>query len=111
MSGLWAHRRVARQAQLKAAPVGQGRTGDRGDEELLARHPRYGYRLIPAFVCASRHRSKLVAQASAVAPGGPVPKQRSRERIAPTRPRVHTPFKANMVWADDFVFDTVSTDK
>jgi putative transposase len=25
------------------------------------------------------------------------------------RPRVHTPFKANMVWAYDFVFDTTAS--
>ena len=38
-----------------------------------------------------------------------VPKKRSYKRLASTRPRVHTPFKANMVWAYDFVFDTTAT--
>ena len=38
-----------------------------------------------------------------------VPRKRPRKRIASVRPRIQTPFKANMVWAYDFVFDTTAT--
>ncbi|BEP38475.1 hypothetical protein GmRootV59_54440 (plasmid) [Variovorax sp. V59] len=38
-----------------------------------------------------------------------VPRKRPRKRIASVRPRIHTPFKANMVWAYDFVFDTTAS--
>lgn len=49
----------------------------------------------------------MVAYISPVAPGGPAgARKRPRKRIASVRPRIHTPFKANMVWAHDFVFDT-----
>jgi len=32
-----------------------------------------------------------------------------RKRIASVRPRIYTPFKANMVWAYDLVFDTTAS--
>ncbi|KLN53585.1 IS2 transposase TnpB [Variovorax paradoxus] len=38
-----------------------------------------------------------------------VARKRPRKRIASVRPRIHTPFKANMVWAYDFVFDTTAS--
>jgi putative transposase len=38
-----------------------------------------------------------------------VPRKRPRKRIASVRPRIHAPFKANMVWAYDFVFDTTAS--
>jgi transposase InsO family protein len=37
-----------------------------------------------------------------------LPKKRPRRRIASNRPRAYTPFKANAVWAYDFVFDTTA---
>jgi putative transposase len=37
-----------------------------------------------------------------------VTRKRTRKRSASARPRVHTPIKANMMWADDFVFDTTA---
>lgn len=48
--GLRAHRHVRAHPQLPAASAGQGRTGDQGDEELSAQHPRYSYRRIRIFV-------------------------------------------------------------
>lgn len=37
-----------------------------------------------------------------------LPRKRPRRRIASNRPRAITPFKANAVWAYDFVFDTTA---
>ena len=79
-------------------------------KELSAQYPRYGYRRIRIFLrrrgfeLSWSRTHRLWRQAGLL-----VPKKRSRKRIASKRPRVHTPFKANMVWAYDFVFDTTAT--
>jgi putative transposase len=67
-------------------------------KELSAQYRRRGFELS----WSRTHR--LWRQAGLL-----VPRKRSRKRIASKRPRVHTPFKANMVWAYDFVFDTTAT--
>jgi putative transposase len=76
---------------------------------LSAQYPRYGYRRIRIFLrrqgfelsCSRTHR--LWRQAGLL-----LPKKRPRRRIASGRPRAFTPFKANTVWAYDFVFDTTA---
>jgi putative transposase len=79
-------------------------------KELSAQYPRYGYRRIRIFLrrrgfeLSWSRTHRLWRQAGLL-----VPRKRSRKRIASARPRVHTPFKANMVWAYDFVFDTTAT--
>ena len=79
-------------------------------KELSAQYPRYGYRRIRIFLrrrgfeLSWSRTHRLWRQTGLL-----VPRKRSRKRIASTRPRVHTPFKANMVWAYDFVFDTTAT--
>ena len=79
-------------------------------KELSAQYPRYGYRRIRVLLrrqglewsWSRTHRLRRQA-------GLLVPTKRSRKRIASVRPRIHTPFKANMVWAYDFVFDTTAS--
>ncbi len=79
-------------------------------KELSAQYPRYGYRCIRVFLrrqglelsWSSTHR--LWRQTGLL-----VPRKRSRKRIASVRPRIHTPFESNMVWAYDFVFDTTAS--
>lgn len=79
-------------------------------KELSAQYPRYGYRRIRVFLrrqgleLSWSRTHRLWRQAGLL-----VPKKRSRKRIASVRPRIHTPFKANMVWAYDFVFDTTAS--
>jgi putative transposase len=76
---------------------------------LSAHYPRYGYRRIRIFLrrqgfelgWSRTHR--IWRQAGLL-----LPKRRPRKRIALGRPRANTPFKANMVWAYDFVFDTTA---
>lgn len=76
-------------------------------KELSAPYPRYGYRRIRIFL---RRRGFELSWSRTHRPwrqaGLLVPRKRSRKRIASQRPRVHSLFKANMVWAFDFVFDT-----
>ncbi len=77
--------------------------------ELSAQYPRYGYRRMRIFLQRQGHQlgwsrtHRLWRQAGLL-----LPKKRPRRRIATGRPRAHTPFKANMVWAYDFVFDTTA---
>ena len=79
-------------------------------KELSAQYPRYGYRRIRVFLrrrgfeLSWSRTHRLWRQAGLLVPG-----KRPRKRIASMRPRVHTPFKANMVWAYDFVFDTTAS--
>lgn len=79
-------------------------------KELSAQYPRYGYRRIRVFLrrkgfeLSWSRTHRLWRQAGLL-----VPKKRPRKRIASVRPRIHTPFKANMVWAYDFVFDTTAS--
>ena len=79
-------------------------------KELSAQYPRYGYRRIRVFLrrkgfeLSWSRTHRLWRQAGLL-----VPRKRSRKRIASMRPRVHTPFKANMVWAYDFVFDITAS--
>ncbi|UXH80104.1 IS3 family transposase [Roseateles amylovorans] len=79
-------------------------------KELSAQYPRYGYRRIRIFLrrrgfeLSWSRTHRLWRQAGLL-----VPRKRSRKRITSKRPRVHMPFKANMVWAYDFVFDTTAT--
>jgi putative transposase len=78
-------------------------------KSLSAQYPRYGYRRIRIFLrrqgfelgWSRTHR--LWRQAGLL-----LPKKRPRRRIASGRPRALTPFKANTVWAYDFVFDTTA---
>ena len=76
---------------------------------LSAQYPRYGYRRIRFFL----RRQGLELSWSRThriwrQPGLLLPKKRPRRRIASNRPRAYTPFKANAVWAYDFVFDTTA---
>lgn len=79
-------------------------------KELSAQYPRYGYRRIRIFLRRQGHQlgwsrtHRLWRKAGLL-----LPKKRPRRRIARSRPRMHAPFKANMVWAYDFVFDTTAT--
>jgi putative transposase len=76
---------------------------------LSAQYPRYGYRRIRIFLrrqglelsCSRTHR--IWRQAGLL-----LAKKRPRKRIATGRPRAHSPSKANIVWAYDFVFDTTA---
>lgn len=76
---------------------------------LSALYPRYGYRRIRIFLkrqgfelgWSRAHR--LWRQLGLL-----LPKKRPRRRFANARPRAFTPFKANTVWAYDFVFDTTA---
>jgi len=76
---------------------------------LSAQYPRYGYRRIRIFLRRQGHElswsrtHRLWRQAGLL-----LPKKRPRRRIATGRPRMHAPFKANVVWAYDFVFDTTA---
>ena len=76
---------------------------------LSAQYPRYGYRRIRIFLrrqgleLSWSRTHRIWRQAGLL-----LPKRRPRKRIATGRPRAHTPFKANMVWAYDFVFDTTA---
>ena len=78
-------------------------------QELSAQYPRYGYRRIRIFLrrrgfeLSWSRTHRLWRQAGLL-----VPRKRPRKRIASVRPRIHTPFKVNMVWAYDFVFDTTA---
>lgn len=77
--------------------------------ELSAQYPRYGYRRVRIFLqrqgfqlgWSRTHR--LWRQAGLL-----VPRKRPRRRISSGRPQACTPFKANAVWAYDFVFDTTA---
>jgi len=75
---------------------------------LSAQYPRYGYRRIRIFLRRQGHElswsrtHRLWRQAGLL-----LPKKRPRRRIATGRPRMHAPFKANVVWAYDFVFDWI----
>lgn len=77
--------------------------------ELSGQYPRYGYRRIRIFLrrrgfeLSWSRTHRIWRQAGLL-----LPKRRPRRRIATGRPRAHTPFKANMVWAYDFVFDTTA---
>jgi len=79
-------------------------------KELSAQYPRYGYRRIRVFLrrrgfeLSWSRTHRLWCQAGLL-----VPRKRPHKRIASVRPRIHTPFKANMVWAYDFVFDTAAS--
>lgn len=79
-------------------------------KELSALYPRYGYRRVRVFLrrkgfeLSWSRTHRLWRQAGLL-----VPRKRPRKRIASVRPRIHTPFKANMVWAYDFVFDTTAS--
>jgi putative transposase len=78
-------------------------------KSLSAQYPRYGYRRIRIFLrrqgfeLSWSRTHRIWRQAGLL-----LPKKRSRKRIASGRPRAHTPFKVNMVWAYDFVFDTTA---
>ncbi len=74
--------------------------------ELAAQYPRYGYRRIQVFL----ERQSQVMSADRVYriwrfAGLQVPRKRPRRRVAGGRPRPLPAFRANHVWAYDFVFD------
>lgn len=79
-------------------------------KDLSAQYPRYGYRRLRVFLCrqgfelswSRTHRLRRQA-------GRLVPRKRPRKRIASVRPRIHTPFRVDMVWAYDFVFETTAS--
>lgn len=76
---------------------------------LSAQYPRYGYRRIRIFLQRqgmqlSWSRTHSIWRCA----GLQLPKRRPRRRIAASRPRPFTPFKANTVWACDFFFDTTA---
>jgi putative transposase len=95
--------------ELRASAAGQRCAGHRGHEDVVGQYPRYGYRRIRIFLrrqgfalsCSRTHRLWRKA-------GLLLPKKQPRRRIASGRPRPFTPFKANTVWAYDFVFDTTA---
>lgn len=74
---------------------------------LSAQYPRYGYRRIRIFLrrrgleLSWSRTHRIWRQAGLL-----LPKKRPRRRIASNGPRAYTPFKANAVWAYDFVFNT-----
>jgi len=74
---------------------------------LSAQYPRYGYRRIRIFLkrqgfeLSWSRTHRLWREAGLL-----LPKKRPRTRIASGRPRPFTPFKANTVWAYDFVDTT-----
>ena len=76
---------------------------------LSAQYPRYGCRRIRIFLrrqgleLSWSRTHRIWRQAGLL-----LPKKRPRRRIASSRPRAYTPFKANAVWAYDFVFDTTA---
>ena len=76
---------------------------------LSSQYPRYGYRRIRVFLqrqgleLSWSRTHRLWRQAGLL-----LPKRRPRRRIARGRPRPFAPFKANTVWAYDFVFDTTA---
>lgn len=78
-------------------------------KDLSDQYPRYGFRRIrvslrrKGFELSWSRTEGLWRQADLL-----VPRNRTRKRIASVRPRVHTPLKANMVWAYNFVFDTTA---
>ncbi len=78
-------------------------------KSLSAQYPRYGYRRIRIFLrrqgleLSWSRTHRIWRQAGLL-----LPKKRPRRRIASNRPRAYTPFKANAVWAYDFVFDTTA---
>src|SRR5580692_6760747 len=85
---------------LKDAPVLKAM------HELAAQYPRYGYRRIQVFL----ERQGQVMSADRVHRiwrfgGLQVPRKRPRRRVAGGRPRPLPAFRANHVWAYDFVFD------
>jgi putative transposase len=91
------------QLPVKDAPVVEAM------RTLSAQYPRYGYRRIRIFlrrqgIELSWSRTHRIWRHAGLL----VPAKRPRKRIATGRPRVNTPFKANMVWAYDFVFDTTA---
>ena len=81
-------------------------------KSLSAQYPRYGYRRIRIFLrrqgfeLSWSRTHRLWRKAGLL-----LPKKRPRRRIATGRPRPFTHFKANTVWADDFVFDTTAEGK
>ena len=81
-------------------------------KSLSAQYPRYGYRRIRIFLrrqgfeLSWSRTHRLWRKAGLL-----LPKKRPRRRIATGRPRPFTPFKANTVWAYDFVFDTTAQGK
>jgi putative transposase len=85
---------------LKDAPVLKAM------HDLAAQYPRYGYRRIQVFL----EREGQVMSADRVhriwrVAGLQVPRKRPRRRVASGRPRPLPAFRANHVWAYDFVFD------
>jgi len=93
-----------RQLPIKDAPVIAAM------KTLSGQYPRYGYRRIRIFLrrqgfeMSWSRTHRLWRQAGLL-----LPKKRPRRRIATGRPRAYAPFKANTVWAYDFVFDTTAT--
>jgi putative transposase len=78
-------------------------------KSLSGQYPRYGYRRIriclkcQGFALSWSRTYRPWRQAGLL-----LPEKRPRRRIAKGRPRAHAPFKANMVWAYDLVFDTTA---
>jgi putative transposase len=75
-------------------------------QELSEQYPRYGYRRIQVFL----ERQGQVMSADRVHRiwrfgGLQVPRKRPRRRVASGRPRPLPAYRANHVWAYDFVFD------
>src|SRR5271156_1959641 len=85
---------------LKDAPVLKAM------HELAAQYPRYGYRRIQVFLERQGHMMSAdrVHRIWRFA-GLQVPRKRPRRRVAVGRPRPLPAFRANHVWAYDFVFD------
>ncbi len=76
---------------------------------LSAQYPRYGYRRIRVFLQRQGFALSWSRTHRLWRPAGLLlPKRRPLRRIASGRPRPFTPFKANTVWAYDFVFDTTA---
>jgi putative transposase len=74
--------------------------------DLSSQYPRYGYRRIHIFLARRGHEMSpdRVCRLWQLA-GLQVPRKRPRRRVASSRPRPVPAFKANQVWAYDFVFD------
>jgi len=102
-SSLRAVERVALVVEQRAAAAREGRTCDRSHEGAVGAVPTLRLPAHPDLPAAPglelswSHTHRIWRQAGLL-----LPKRRPRKRIATGRPRAHTPYKANMVWAYDF---------
>jgi putative transposase len=95
-------------AELRAAPAGQGPTGDRGDEAAFVAVPALRLPEDPHLLEAPGASARLASGRTGLwrQAGLQLPRRRPRRRIASGRPRPLPAAGANFIWAYDFVFDS-----